>query len=62
MEEEAQALDRVVDRLAERFPGVDREHAAAIVGGRAPRAPGPTDSSAPNCVVMSSTPRSASAC
>lgn len=31
IEEEAQALDRVVDRLAERFPTVTREQVAAIV-------------------------------
>lgn len=31
IEEEAQALDRVVDRLAERFPGVTRAQVAAIV-------------------------------
>jgi hypothetical protein len=31
-EEEARAVDQVVDRLAARFPDVSRDHVAAIVG------------------------------
>lgn len=31
-EEEARAVDQVVDRLAQRFPDVPRAHVAAIVG------------------------------
>ena len=31
-EEEARAVDEVVDRLAARFPAVSRDHVAAIVG------------------------------
>ena len=31
-EEEARAVDEVVDRLAARFPGVSRDHVAAVVG------------------------------